>query len=327
MDNDDLECENSLVYIRFNSGHIWKLFEEFMRAGFFEQLYLIILESGIYVYRKDSTEMNLYVANFLREKFNKYEVKKEMVISYSLKETKTKLKTIKKKDTIIIKINKYNPSQGGTLSFVIKNISNGNPKSNTINVGFIDHTELLSELKDNYIPEKERYNYPYVISSNDLKGLGKSIGNKNKSNITIYLQMNDFAGFTTNMDFENSNCNNHIYGNLKNKNSKSIPFTFKGINEIEKLNEEVKNIYINTFPSQSIDKLFPMATLATSVLFYSPISSDDPLKVVVQSEIGDIIVFIKNSVNSENNMPVEEAIVVPSTEKKRKKKSKTIKTQ
>ena len=325
MENDDLDCENSLVYIRFNSGHIYKLFEEFMRAAFFDQLYLIILKSGIYVFREDSTGLNLYDAKFLREKFSKYEVKKEMIISYSLKETKTKLKTIKKKDIITIKIDSYDESRGGTLSFIIKKIDNGNVKSNTINVGFIDHTEDMSTLNDSVIQNKY-YNYPYVIDSKDLKGIGKSIGNKNKSNITIFIQSSNFAGFTTNHDFDNVNCNLHRHGNFKNKQSKMVPFTFKNIGQIQTLNEDLQNIYIDTFPSQSIDKLFPMATLASTVLFYSPISPDYPLKVVVQSEIGDITVFIKNktSGNEETVTPVTTGVV---TEKKRKKKSKTIKTQ
>lgn len=325
MENDDIECENSLVYIRLNSGHIWKLFEEFMRAAFFDQLYLIILESGIYVFRKDSTGLNLYDAKFPREKFSKYEVKKEVVISYSLKETKTKLKTIKKKDIITIKIDKYNPSQGGTLSFSIKKNDNGNIKSNVINVGFIDHTEdLLSQIADNIVIDNKFYNYPYVIDSKDLKGLGKSIGNKNKSNITIFIQSNNFAGFTTNHDFSNPNCNYHRHGNFKNKESKMIPFTFKNIDEIINLNNELNNIYIDTFPSQSIDKLFPMATLSSTVLFYSPINSDYPLKIMVQSEIGDITVFIKNKNSNDDEENTNPTPVV--AEKKRKKKSKTIKT-
>ncbi len=161
---------------------------------------------GISIRKMDTNEHILFDINLPREKFRKYKCKKSMRISLNLKHLQKMVRNVKKKDSMIIFIDRKKPTK---LGLSIR--PEGAQKSKRAETVYVaiqieNDPEKSDELPDTYTTksgeEKSVYGHPMVIGATDFQKIKKmaTVGKE----IVVKIQKDSYLSFYSNADIFSS---------------------------------------------------------------------------------------------------------------------------
>lgn len=301
-----------IFYAEAKKGYIIKVSIDTI-TGPLQRGYFILDKDGIRLRQSDSGCTILYDINFLRKHFKDFKCINTMIISVNLKHLQTLLKNVKKKDTVIMFIDKDIPDK-----FCITIRPEGTDKNARFETNGIVY-QLEKEYEETPLPEGN-YEYPMVIDATDFQKIKRLTSMGKVINICIqkdnYLSFKCDAGvvYESELGFGSLNKNSKDRCTCGN-NKDDCWCECKQCGEYlcncpcvcEKCDEYLCDCSCSTgifeaqYYSSILTKLVKLPGLCTQMQFYAPQISHFPLKIEVSTgqggtTLGVIQVFIKDVV-------------------------------
>lgn len=253
-------------YAATPSGHTIKVLAETLNSCLSNQVCLTIKDTGIYSSSADSNETILISFELQMENFDEFRCTKPKTFSLNLKTFVNRIKTIKKKDSMILFIKKNENRLG------IRIISNSpNKSSDRTSEDFIGIQDAVVE---DYT-EIKGYQLPKVISSSDFQKVCKKLtGCQTQTKVfSLKIQKNNYAQFRCDTGDKDNECKD-MFGSL------------------DKLDKE---IYENKFYISTFTQLIKMSGLSTKMQLYAPQDKTYPIKIKSPAgTIGSVEIYIKS---------------------------------
>jgi len=239
---------------------------------------ILFKKDGIYLRDSDQRKHVLFDVSYLRANFKVYRCLTDVALSFNVKFLQKLIRNVKKKDSIIIRVDKDNPE---TIVLAIK--SDGN--KSVPRVEFIEISVQREKMKALPALPDGRYGFPMVIDSSEFQKI-KKFSAVNVKVITVRMQSNNFIAFLGGSDkvFKNR----LEFGEL-------VPEP-EDVGEDEEVGESgIKGFYEEEFNMNTFNMLVKMAGLGTRMQFYRPRVPKFPLLVKAQAgDLGTFQVFIKD---------------------------------
>lgn len=309
--------KGKLFFAEAEKGYVLKVLFDSLAAGL-SRTSFVVRKDGIYV--RDNNESNsiLYDVFLPRERFKPYICRKEIIFSINLKHLQKMVKNIKKKDSVILFVERRNPS---VLCISIKPSGSVADKYNakretvTITITIEEENEpvVLPEIyvdEEGY--ERDAYGFPMVISAPEFQKLKKAstIGNQ----VHICMQKNNYISFGA--DSGSLYGTSTEFGEIVDRpemtdeedeieESGSSEDEESGSSEEEdeidsEDDEEIIGWYEATFSMTLFSILLKLPGLGMKIQFYSPKVDKYPLRVSMQvGDLGDITIYVKDSAQVE----------------------------
>jgi hypothetical protein len=249
-----------------------------------------VTPEGFFHRKPDEREHILWDVAFPRENFASYVCKEELVFSLNLKHLQKMVRNIKKKDSVVLFIEKKNPDK---LYIAIRpSITHSEHESRVetafVNITYLEDTEPPMDLPEIYVEDDEEinvYNHPKVVDSTVFQKMKKmtTVGKI----VTIEMQKGNYISFCGD--------NGDLYGS-KLECGEIIESTDGEEEEDEESDDdEIEGWYEAEFHMRTFSALMKLPGLCTQMQFYAPKIERYPLKVRVQAgTMGPITVYIKD---------------------------------
>ena len=254
-------------------------------------------KKGVFLREMDSNSTVMFDISYPRENFRNYKCGKSQTISLNLKHFQKLLRNVKKKDNIILFIDKEKPGQLG-IYIRPEGVRKGAPSRFETNYIVYKEEKGYKRLK---MPKYE-YSLPMVIDSTDFQKIKRfTTGGKL---ITIKIQGSHYIMFRS--DAGEVYSSELGFGELVSEDPDSDEEEDEPEEDEEEDDEEreegvdSREIYESQFYSTTISTLIKLPGLTSALQFYAPIGKARiPLKVRMNasqgnSTLGTVQVFIKN---------------------------------
>ena len=129
-------------YIETSAGYTLKILFEILLNCLTSEVHLKLLKQGIKILDTDSKSTTLANVDLKMQQFDNYKVDKEITIAVNLKQLHKLIKNVKKKDFLILFINKKEPAK---LGIIITPSSTGTGKKERMEESFIGIREVVVE--------------------------------------------------------------------------------------------------------------------------------------------------------------------------------------
>ena len=314
--------KGKLFYAKAVKGHTIKVLIDSLSQPFSRTVFTFN-KDGIFHRNADEVKQILFDVAFYRKHFQNYVCKEEIVFDVNLNHLQTMLKNVKKKDTLILFIDKETPKKLAVT--ICPSNTNGSSKSQetiTIAINRIEEEPQQIELPEIYhnVTTQEDipvYSYPVIIDSSAFGKMKKmtSIGKV----ISVNIQRGNYIIFGAD--------NGELY---------NTTFEFGEIYPNEEFDEEDKDLVIDGQEEDNKEKgwyeaefdmnifklLMKLPGLCKQMQFYAPKNRMFPLKIGMQADnFGDITIYIKNKQMVDIEQNEREQIQAEKIKKTKKKKS------
>lgn len=250
-----------------------------------------ITKEGLFCRASDEAEQILYDINFPRDHFRSYRcsVKTGLMFSVNLKHLQKMVRNVKKKDSIVIFIQKDAPDR---LYVAIKPSGSSSGQSSRIEtlfvtINLVTDDELMLALPEIYVDENgeeiEVYNHPKTIESGDFQKMKKmtTLGKL----VKVSMQKGNYISFCSD--------NGQLYGShlefgelLKDED----------FSDEESEKEQSSEMYEAEFHMSIFSLLMKLPGLCKLMNFYAPRIPRYPLKIQMNAEnLGKITIYIKDA--------------------------------
>lgn len=282
-----------LFYAEITKGNTFKVLIDTL-ANIFPKTTFKVDENGFYHRKKDERDWILFDVDFPRKNFLEFYCQEEFYFMVDLKHLQRMVKTIKKKDNLVIFID--NDEDDDDKYYF--NISIGQTSSNTnlqkiemngivIRVLFNDDDNSFEHIYDEGLPDEIedddiiKYNYNMSIPSSDFSKVKKM--SSLCKHITIGIQGNNYTTFKYGSDI--------VY-------KQKIEFGNIVYNE----DGECENYYEEEFNKESISSLTKLCGLCDQINFYAPYYVHTPLKIeLTAGKLGIIKIFVKDKMTIQHH--------------------------
>jgi hypothetical protein len=251
-------------YAETSSGYIIKVISEVLHNCLSNEFSMTLKESGIYSSNSDIRSTILISFNLNMEKFDTYKCINKKIILVNLKNFQKLLKSIKKKDSLILFIEK------GSQKLGIRIITNvGNKKSDRITTDYLMFREVLTKVNT----DETEYHFPKVIPSGDFQKMCKKAISIPTKVMSIKIQTTNYVSFFC--DGGDPMSSNTEFGVLD-------------------VNEE--DIYTNEFYKDTITQLMKIIGLSPKMQILAPKNHNSPvIKIKISAgSLGDVDIVIKS---------------------------------
>jgi len=287
-----------LFYAEITKGNTFKVLIDTL-ANIFPKTTFKVDENGFYHRKKDEKDWVLFDVEFPRNNFLEFHCQNEFYFMVDLKHLQRMVKTIKKKDNLVIFID--NDEYDDKYYF---NISIGQSSSNTnlqkvemngivirvLNIE--DEDDTFEDIYDENLPDDIddddiiKYNYNMSIPSSDFSKV-KKMSSLCKY-ITIGIQGNNYATFKYGSDI--------VY-------KQKIEFG----NIVHNEDGDCENYYEEEFNKDSITSLTKLCGLCDQINFYAPYYKYSPLKIELSAgKLGTVKIFVKDQMTIQHDKDMNE---------------------
>ena len=307
--------KNKLFYCDAAKGYTIKVLIDVL-AGSLSRSSFRLEKNGIFIKDADPKKHMLFSINLERERFRSFRCAKEMIFSLNLRHLQKMVRNVKKKDSMILFIDKSNP---GKLGISIRPESATSRSSSRIETMYITIQNDSDNTLENFsLPEVYRseegedikvYGHPMVIEAPDFQKIKKfsSIGKE----ITVRMQKSNFISFYCDSGevYSDELSFGYIHDDDSEEDS-SDESTNDSSNEDSESNEdssEIPNLYQADFYMSSFSLLVKLPGLCSQMKFYAPKIDHFPLKIGMDAgRLGEINIFIKDiqQIAYEDSLPV-----------------------
>ncbi len=186
-----------LFYCNATKGYTIKVMVDVL-SGALPRTIIHLGKKGIMIRQMDTNKHIMFDIKLPREKFREYKCRKEMYVSLNLKHLQKMVRNVKKKDSMVIFVDKKKP---GKLGLSIRPEGSTAQKSSRIETVYISiqNEDALEEME---LPEVYRsesgetkpvYGYPMVIGATDFQKIKKmsTVGKE----IVVKMQRNNYISF------------------------------------------------------------------------------------------------------------------------------------
>lgn len=271
--------------------------------------------NGFFCRAADEAEQILYDIDFPRENFRPYICSQNMSFSLNLKHLQKMVRNVKKKDSIVIFIEKTMPDR---LYVAIKPSSLNSGHNSRVETLFVTISRIETEdfglgLPEIYVNEKGKeinvYGYPKTIDASDFQKMKKmtTLGKL----VKIRMQTENYISFCSD--------NGKLYGSHLEFGEINSDYQIEDDDSDENHEEgEIKGIYEAEFHMSIFSLLMKLPGLCKLMNFYAPRVQRYPLKIQMNAEnLGKITIYIKDALQ----------IAYEQTERERKEREKIQKSE
>ncbi len=252
-------------YAEATKGYILKVMIDALATSISKAIFEIN-EDGFFHKGTDESGHILFDINFPSENFKSYTCKENLKFSLNLKHLRNEIRTIKKKDSVIMFIDEKTSDK---FSISIVNKTSNVPRTETVNISILNMTD--EEVVDP--PDSSAYKNPMVIDASGFQKTKKIATSINKI-VAVEIQGNNYISFAVN---------------------KNVIDTKTEFGEIDE-DEDAPEIYSEEFFITTFSPLLKLPGLCTQMQFFAPSIRKYPMKVsMLAGTLGKISVFIKDS--------------------------------
>ena len=180
--------ESFSFYAETSTGHIIKGLAEILNNSLSNEFCMTIKNSGIFSESADSRETKLFNIELMMGNFDQYICTEERTIAFSLKAFQKFLKRIKKKDSLVLFIEKDKKNKLGTR--VVTNSNNKNSDCVTKN-----YLAIRDAKPDKYDFEID-YHFPKVIPTGEFQKIFKDMAYVPSKEVEIKIQNSKYVSFS-----------------------------------------------------------------------------------------------------------------------------------
>jgi|694.fasta_scaffold22822_4 hypothetical protein len=273
-----------------------------------------VTKTGFFCRAADEAEQILYDIDFPRENFRPYICAQNMSFSLNLKHLQKMVRNVKKKDSIVIFIEKSMPDR---LYVAIKPAAlnsghNSRVETLFVTIARIDTEDFGLGLPEVYVNEKGTeinvYGYPKTIDASDFQKMKKmtTLGKL----VKIRMQTENYISFCSD--------NGKLYGSHLEFGEINSEYQNDDEEEENREEGEIKGMYEAEFHMSIFSLLMKLPGLCKLMNFYAPRVQRYPLKIQMNAEnLGKITIYIKDALQ----------IAYEQTEKERKEREKIQKSE
>jgi len=256
-----------------------------------------VSKKGLFHRGADGNKHILFDIEFPRNSFAVYECRKEFEFSVNLKHFQKMVRNVKKKDSIILFIEKGKKDK---LGIVIKPSGATSGRNTRLETVYIAITDAEPELEDD-LPEKhidangnevDVYGYPMIIEASDFQKLKKmaSVGKI----VSVEMQQNNYISFYS--DFGQLYSSRLEFGEIVDDPEMEEESEEESEEEKESDDDEIKGWYEAEFHMSIFNLLLKLPGLCTHMQFYSPKVERYPLKISMKAgTLGKVTTYIKDA--------------------------------
>lgn len=271
-----------------------------------------ITKEGLFCRASDEAETILYDINFPRDHFRSYRCsnKSGILFSVNLKHLQKMVRNVKKKDSIVIFIEKNMPDR---LYVAIKPSGTSSGQSSRVEtlfvtINLVSDDELMLALPEVYVNEEGEemnvYTHPKTIESSDFQKMKKmtTLGKL----VKVSMQRGNYISFCSD--------NGQLYGSHLEFGEivKELELS-DDEDEKEDEKESLMELYEAEFHMSIFSLLMKLPGLCKLMNFYAPRVPRYPLKIQMNAEnLGKITIYIKDALQ----------IAYEQNEKERKEREK-----
>lgn len=285
-----LSKKDNIFYAEAIKGYTFKVTIDSLSIAM-QRAVFNITKDGFYCRAADEPEQILYDIDFPRENFIPFICTKHISFSINLKHLQKMVRNVKKKDSIIIFINKNEPDRL-YISIKPSSISSGhNFRIETLYVTILPRTEnddLMLALPEMYIDDEGNeinvYGYPKTIVASEFQKMKKMTALERY--VKIRIQGENYISFCSD--------NGKLYGS--HLEFGEIITTDGGSEKGKDDESEILNLYEADFHMNIFGLLMKLPGLCKLMNFYSPRIPRYPLKIQMNAEnLGKITIYIKDA--------------------------------
>jgi len=290
---------DNLFYAEVRKGYVIKVTLDILAVQLSRSV-ICLGDDGITLRGSDDGKHVLFDLDYIRKNFKVYRCHEESSLSFKVKFLQKLVRNVKKKDSMVIKINRNRPS------VVIFEIRSEGAKS----VPRIEEFELAVQREEGRISQAlpdGNYGHPMVIDSSEFQKI-KKFTTINVKVIKVVMQSNNYISFMGGSDKVFSN--KLSFGDIVDDP--------EDVGPDEESNEDgIMGYYEEEFNMSTFQVLIKTAGLGPQLRFYRPKIHAYPLLVEASAgDLGAFRVFIKdkNQIELEERVrkEQEEAIIVTS---------------
>ncbi len=334
-----MSSRGKLFYADAAKGYTIKVMVDVL-SGALSRTTISLGTKGISIRKMDTNKHILFDIEMPREKFREYRCRKPMRVSLNLKHLQKMVRNVKKKDSMIIFVDKKRPTK---LGLSIRPEGATAQRSTRIETVYIaiqveDDPEESADLPDTYTTEsgetRSVYGHPMVIGATDFQKIKKmaTVGKE----IVVKMQKNNYISFYSDTDIFSSELefgevmddpeSDSDDDELLNESDVSDEEEYVGSNEASESEEDSgeesdhgsegdapdnsddpEGWYDATFYTSMFSLLVKLPGLCSQMQFYAP-KFGYPLKIKMDAGTGNSIlgviqVYIKdiNMINREQS--------------------------
>jgi proliferating cell nuclear antigen PCNA len=244
-----------IFHAKTNEGYIIKilieLLQQVIKTACFE-----LNHKGIFLRMMDSQRKILVDIELDANHFNIFEIKEPMYVGLNLMHLYRMLKSIKKKDSLVLRIDSDNASQ---LQLIVHPQDN-----NRMTKSFIQ----IQNIQNITVDLPMAYDHPVIISSNEYQRALKDMNSINQ-NIQVQLRKHSF----------------YLSSVAENVFSRTVQFG--------ELDDETDMLYDEQFEMEQFIRILKVAGLSKILHVYG--SKDLPLRIKAQvGQLGKISIYMKS---------------------------------
>lgn len=277
--------KNKIFYADAAKGYTIKVLFDVL-SNPLSRVTLNLTKEGIFIRRMDQAKSILFNASLYMQNFRTYICKEPKRISLNLKHLQSLIKNVKKKDVMIIFMDKSKP---GKLGFAIRDGSKKSTRTETVYFTIQEETinddPNILELEER--DEEKVYEFPKVIESSDFQKIKKmsQVGKE----ITIKMHGSDYISFY---------CESGCYSD-ELEFGEIIDDSEEESSEESESESEEDEMYQADFKANHFSMLVKLPGLCSQMQFYAPKFKGYPLKISMpagtgQSILGEVQVYIKD---------------------------------
>lgn len=191
----ELSSRGKIFYADASKGYTIKILVDIL-SGALSRATFCLGKSGISIREADPNQNLLFDAVFPRENFREYRCRQSMYVSLNLKHLQKMIRNVKKKDSVVIFIDKDRKTHLG-LSIRPESASQKSNRSETVFISVQEektpeHLDLPEVCRTNK-GNKKVYSYPVVIPATDFQKIKKmmSVGRE----IVVKMQKSNYLSF------------------------------------------------------------------------------------------------------------------------------------
>ncbi|RLI50339.1 hypothetical protein DRO61_03975 [Candidatus Bathyarchaeota archaeon] len=302
-------------------------------AGSLSRTSIRLKNKGIFIKDADCKKHMLFYISLLREKFRNFRCSKEMIFSLNLKHLQKMVRNVKKKDSMILFIEKSKPDK---LGISIRPEGGATRRSSRTETMYItiqkDSNDIVEDFRLPEIHETDEgdevkvYGHPMVIEAPDFQKIKKfsSIGKEvmvkmQRSNYIsfycdsgeIYSDELSFGETHNTLDSESDTDDSEYDSEDSGIESEELTHESEGEGESEDESgeredessedysdddsDEIPELYQAEFFMSTFSLLVKLPGLCSQMEFYAPRVECYPLKIGMNAGfLGDIKIFIKD---------------------------------
>nr|QBK85561.1 MAG: proliferating cell nuclear antigen [Marseillevirus LCMAC101] len=323
-------------------------------AGSLSRTSIRLKNKGIFIKDADAKKHMLFYISLLREKFRSYRCTKEIIFSLNLKHLQKMVRNVKKKDSMILFIEKSRPDK---LGISIRPEGGATRRSSRTETMYItiqkDSNDILEDFRLPEVHETDEnetikvYGHPMVIEAPDFQKIKKfsSIGKE----VTVKMQRSNYISFycdsgeiysdelsfgeihetldsesedeDSDSDYESDDTSADGESEEESATSGSEDEESEDESEAEE-SEDIPGLYQAEFFMSTFSLLVKLPGLCSQMEFYAPRVECYPLKIAMNAGfLGDIKIFIKDihQIAFEESLPQNNAININNGRSRSKK--------